>query len=129
MDAAGGLVEFIFGRLKDNVVGTCIVDGITAEGFFKFGEAGPGVVFRGAIRGDTPKIKALDSLLLGVENGGSKESNGGGKFFEFNVGGGLHVVAGAVVVEKEAGGEDLTILRGGLSVPCWLIPFRGVIFD
>lgn len=84
--------------------------GLATEGFFEFGEALPWVVFGGVIRGDAPEVEKLDSLVFGVKEGGSEEGDSGREFFVILVGGGLHIVARAFVVEKEASGDDFVFV-------------------
>ena len=55
--------------------------------------------------GDAPEIEIFFAVCLGVENGGGEEGDSGGEVAIVWVGGGLHVVAGVLVVEHEAGGD------------------------
>ena len=118
VEAAGGLIEVVFGFIEDEVVSAGVVDGLAAEGFFEAGETVPGVGGVGVVGGDAPEVQGFHSLFFGVENGVDEEGDGGGEAAIFGVGGGLHVVANAVVVEEEGGGDDLvgSLFLGSLLV-------------
>ena len=68
VDFAGKLVEFVFCGIEDNVVSAGVVFFGAVEGFFEASEAGPGVVFGGAFRGNTPEIEGFEIFSLGVFN-------------------------------------------------------------
>lgn len=67
----------------------------------------------------------LDSLLFGIKNRSGEEGDGGGEFFKFGVGGGLHIVARAGIIEKETSSESLAVFG---VIPCFFgFRARGVV--
>ena len=118
VEGANSLVKFITDGVHDDVISTGIVTRLAAKRFFKFGETFPGMIGGGVIGGDTPEIEMFNSLLFGVKNCCSKKGDGGWEFFKFGISGRLHIVSGAGIIEKEAGGENLAVFW---IIPC---PFR-----
>lgn len=109
--AAEELVGVIFNRGEDEVVGAGVGDGVAAEGLFKRGEAGPGVIFGGIIGGDAPEVEGGEAFCLGIFDRFDEEGVGDGELLMLEAGGGLHVEAGVVEVEEEGSADDL--VRGG----------------
>ena len=56
----------IFGVVVDEIVGAGVIYFLAGEGFLEVGEAGPGVVWTGALGGDAPKIERFEALSFGI---------------------------------------------------------------
>ena len=66
VNKAEELIEFVFCRAQDEVVGAVVVDFAPSEGLFEGGEAGPGVAIWGAFGGDAPEIEVFEAFFVGI---------------------------------------------------------------
>ena len=127
-------IEAVFWFVQDEVVGSGIGFFEATEGFFKAGEAGPRVIFAGVFRGDAPEIEVFQAFFLGVKQGSTEKTNGGGEIFIGWVGGGLHVIASGVwlIVKEQGSGDDFVpadddraIVETGAGIENGLEEFAG----
>jgi len=68
------------------------------------------MVFRRVFRRDSPKIEFFEVFGFGVKNGGCEKCNCAWEFFVVGVGGGLHIIAGGFVVEKQGSDNDFFLV-------------------
>ncbi len=81
-----------------------MVDLVAAEGFLELSEAVPGVI-RVVGGGDAPEVEGVGTLGFGVEDHLDEEDGAGHELAVGVVGGGVGVVAGAVVIVNQGGGD------------------------
>lgn len=97
VEVADDAVEGVASRAEGKVPGAAVIKLVAAEGFFVFGEAVPGVlgVFGS---GDTPEIEGGLAGVFGIDDHLDEEDGAGDEFAVGIVGGGVGVVAGAVII-------------------------------
>lgn len=101
-------IKLIFERREGKIPGASVVDGLSAEGFFEFGEAVPGVF--GVIgSGDAPKIKGSETEVFSVEDDLDEENDASVDFALGVAGGGMSIKTGGFVVINQGGGEGLMV--------------------
>jgi len=107
-------VKAVFERGKGKIPGAGVVDLVTAEGFFEFSKAVPGVfgVFAG---GDTPEVEGGSTAILSVEDNLDEEDDPGVEFTLHIAGGGVGVKAGSSIIVDEGGGERLVLEFGDVK--------------
>lgn len=104
VEAAEEEVEAIFEFINWEVPGAGVVDLVAAEGFLELSEAVPGVI-RVVGGGDAPEVEGVGTLGFGVEDHLDEEDGAGHELAVGVVGGGVGVVAGAVVIVNQGGGD------------------------
>lgn len=104
VEFAEDLVEGIFEVIEGEIPGAGVVDLVTAEGFFEFSEAVPGVlgVFGS---GDTPEVKGFGAGFFGVEDHFDEEGGADAEFTVIIIGGGVGVETSAVIVINKGGAD------------------------
>ena len=65
-EETGRLIEFVFKRINNYVVGAGIANFFPAKRFFEFSKAVPGVSFRRIFRGDTPEIEIFETFFASI---------------------------------------------------------------
>lgn len=110
MEFAEEAVEFVFVGGEDEVVGAGEVGFVASEGFLEGCEAGPGVVCRGSIWGDTPEVKNLLPCYGGVQDELDSKNTGGVQFPTLLGLSTLKIVAGGSVVKNEPSGDNFLLM-------------------
>ncbi len=97
VEVADDLIEGVAGGAEGKVPGAAVIKLVTAEGFFVLGEAIPGVlgVFGS---GDAPEVEGGLVGVFGIDDHLDEEDGAGDEFAVGVVGGGVGVVAGAVII-------------------------------
>lgn len=104
VEVADEEIEVVAERFKREVVGASVIDLAAAEGFFVLSEAVPGVARVGG-GSHAPEIIDFGATFFSVENHLDKHNGATGELLVAAVGGGVGVVAGAVVIINESGGD------------------------
>ncbi len=108
------LVEAVADTMKGKIPGAGVIDFVAAEGFFVLSEAVPGVM-RVARSGDAPEVEGVGAVVFGVDNHLDEQDCASHEFFIFASGSGVSVVAGAVEIVDEAGGDGLLLELGDIE--------------
>ncbi len=104
VEATDEEIKVVAERFKREVISAGVVNLTAAERLFVLSETIPGVARVGG-GGHAPEIIDFGAAFFGVENHLDKHNGTTGELLVAAVGGGVGVVAGAVVIINESGGD------------------------
>lgn len=114
VEAADDSVKLIFDRREGKIPGAGVVDLVTAEGFFEFGESIPRM-FRVFGSSDTPKVKDFCTTVFGVEDHLDEDDDSGIDFAVFVASSGVGIEASCGIIVDEGSGKWLMVKFGDVK--------------